>query len=316
MDLAQEKLLNLMNRMRSQVPPEPPAADCTDVSWDVPHHFDANAMECITDIANTLAGFVQRMLRGLCDDAFEVKLNAVTEHYAYFLAEQFDLDNSNHYFMPLSIQGKGPVGFVSFPFETCTLLIAQMLRDPESGIGEEDTLSALEESILQDIIVAITDSLREGFSAYGEIILEKAEKIIHGRWPLPFSQLEDMFQVSFQAGNAESPLEISLYLLDNVVDSIAGVPTVLIKPEQQQKVPEQIIERMADATVGLSVWLSPSMMMFQDILTLEKGDFVLFDHKVTTPVNVQVSGQECFKAWPAQSAGRGAIVLTEQSTDS
>ena len=65
-----------------------------------------------------------------------------------------------------------------------------------------------------------------------------------------------------------------------------------------------------------SVWLSPSMMAFQDILTLEKGDFVLLDHKVTTPLNVQINGQECFKAWPAQSAGRGAIVLAGQNTDS
>ncbi|MHC5144173.1 MAG: hypothetical protein ACYSOX_00905 [Planctomycetota bacterium] len=53
MDLAQEKLLNLMNQMRSQVPPEPAAPECTDVSWTVPHHFDASAIECITDLAKT-----------------------------------------------------------------------------------------------------------------------------------------------------------------------------------------------------------------------------------------------------------------------
>ena len=316
MDLDRKKLLNLMSRMRSQVPPEAPAVECVDVSWTEPHHFDTNATERITDIANALVGFMQRTLRGLCDDTFEVKLNAITEHYAYSLAEQTDADNSNHYFLPLSIQGKGLVGFVDFPFETCTQLIAQMLRDPESGIGEEDTLSALEESILQDIVVAITDSLLEGFSAYGEIILGKTEQIIHGQWPLPFSQLEDMFRISFQAGNAETPLELSLYLLDSVVDSVAGIQTVQISADQQKKMPEQIVERMADATVELSVWLSSSMMAFQDIVTLEKGDFVLLDHKVTTPVDVQVSGQACFKAWPAQSAGRGAIVLTGQSTDS
>ncbi len=315
MDLDRKKLLNLMNRMRSQVPPEPPAADCTDVSWTVPHHFDANAIERVTDIANALAGFMQRTLRGLCDDTFEVKLNAITEHYAYSLAEQMDAENSNHYFLPLSIQGKGLVGFVGFPFETCTQLIAQMLRDPESEIGEEDTLSALEESILQDIVIAITDSLLEGFSAYGEIILGRAEQIVHGRWPLPFGQLEDMFRVSFQAGNAETPLELSLYLLDSVVDSVAGVLMVQISTEQKQKMPEQIIECLGDVTIEASVWLNPSMMAFQDIVTLEKGDFILLDHAVTIPVDVQVNGQECFKAWPAQSEGRGAIVLTEPSVD-
>ena len=118
-----------------------------------------------------MAGFMQRTLRDLCDNAFEGNFNAMTEHYAYLLAEQIEQDNSNHYFLSLSMQGKGPVGFVEFPFQTCTQLIAQMLRDPESQIGEEDRLSALEKSILQDIIIAITDSLREGFSTYGEIIL-------------------------------------------------------------------------------------------------------------------------------------------------
>ena len=315
MDLGREKLVNLMNRMRSQVPPESPAPECADVSWAVPHHFDANATERITDIANALAEFMQRTLRVLCDDTFEVKFGAVTEHYACFLAEQIEQDNINHYFMPLSMQGKGPVGFVGLPFETCTGLIAQMLRDPESGIGEEAQLSALEESILQDIISMITDSVREGFSAYGEIVLEKAEQIVHGQWFLPFGQLEDMCRISFQAGNAEMPLEISLYLLDAVIDSIAGVPTVQVTPEQCKKMPEQITECVGDVVIEASVWLRPSMMAFQDILTLEKGDFVLLDHNVCTPLDVQINGQECFKAWPAQSAGRGAIVLTEQSTN-
>ena len=316
MDLDRKKLLNLMNRMRSQAPPEAPEADCTDVSWTEPHHFDATAIERLTDIANALAGFMQRTMRGLCDDTFEVKLNTVTEHYASSLAEQVDTDHSNHYLLPLSMQGKAVVGFVDFPFETCTQLIAQMLRDPESGIGEEDTLSALEESILQDIVISITDSLLEGFSAYGEIILGKAEQIVHGLWPLPFQQLEDMFRMSFQTGNAETPLELSLCLLDSVVDSVAGVQTVQVSADQKQKMPEQIVECLADATTEASVWFDPSMMAFQDIVTLEKGDFVLLDHAVTTPVTVQINGQECFKAWPAQSAGCGAIVLTEPSTDS
>lgn len=315
MDLGREKLLNLMNRMRSQVPSEPTAPECTDVLWTVPHHFDTNAMERITDLAHVLAGFMQRTLGHLCEGDVEVKLDTMTEHYACFLAEQIEENNGNHYFLPLSMPGKGAVGFVGLPFETCTRLIAQMLRDPEGRIGEEDRLSALEKSILQDIIIAMTDSLCEGFSVYGEIVFEKTEKIIHGQWPLPFQQLEDMCQISFQAGNADMPLEISLHLLDAVIDSIAGVPMVRTTPEQCQKMPEQIIECVGDATMEASVWLTPSMMAFQDILILEKGDVVLLDHKVTTALDVQINGRECFKAWPAQSAEHGAIVLTGQSTN-
>ncbi|MDH4201297.1 MAG: FliM/FliN family flagellar motor C-terminal domain-containing protein [Phycisphaerae bacterium] len=315
MDLGREKLINLMNRMRSQVPPEPPAADCSEVSWTVPHRFGAAAMKRMTDFADVLAGFMQRTLHFLCGSDVEVKPAAVTEHYASVLAEQIDHDSSNHYFLPLLMPGKKPVGFVGLPFETCTRLIAQTLRDPEGQIGEEDRLSALEKSILEDIFSAVTDSLCEGFSVYGEIVLEKADTMVHGRWPLPFQQLEDMCQISFQAGDTETRLDISLYLLDEVVDSIAGVPTVRTTPQERQKMPEQVIECMADAVMETSVWLCPSMMAFQDILTLEKGDFVLLDHSITTPLDVQVNGQVCFKAWPAQSAGRGAIVVIGQDTN-
>jgi flagellar motor switch protein FliM len=315
MDLGREKLINLMNRMRSQVPPESAAADCSEVSWTVPHRFGADAMKRMTDFADVLAEFMQRTLHSLCGSDVEVKPAAVTEHYASVLAEQIDRDSSNHYFLPLSMSGKKGVGFVGLPFETCTRLIAQTLRDPEGQIGEEDRLSALEKSILGDILSAVTDSLREGFSVYGEIVLEKGDTIVHGEWPLPFQQLEDMCQISFQAGDAETRLDISLYLLDEVVDSVAGVPTVRTTPQQRHKMPEQVIECMADAVMEASVWLSPSMMAFQDILTLEKGDFVLLDHSITTPLDVQINGQACFKAWPAQSAGRGAIVLIEQDTN-
>ncbi|MHC5191932.1 MAG: FliM/FliN family flagellar motor switch protein [Planctomycetota bacterium] len=315
MDLNREKLFNLMSRMRSLVPPEPAGPDCTDVLWTVPYHFDAIATERLTDFANAMAEFMQRTLRVLCDDTFEVNFDAVTEHYACLLAEQVEQDNNNHYFMPLSIQGKGPVGFMGFPFETCTQLIGQMLRDPESGIGEDAQLSALEESVLHDIIIMIADSLCEGFSAYGEILLEKTEQILHGCWPVPFRQLDDMCRISFQAGTEEVPLEISLYLLDSVIDSLVGASMVQTAPEHHQKTPEQIAEYLGDATAETTVWLSPSMMAFQDILTLEEGDLVLLDHKVSTPVDVQVNGRECFKAWPAQSAGRGAVVLADPSTD-
>ncbi len=316
MDIGREKLINLMNRMRSQVPPEAPAPDCTDVSWTVPHHFDTHAAERIAGLANALAEYMQKTLRVLCDDTFELKFKAVTEHYASFLAEQIEQDNSSHYFIPLSMQGKGPVGFIAFPFESCTGLISQMLRDPESGIGDESQLSALEESILQDIVNMIADSLREGFSAHGAIVLEKAEQIVRGQWSLPVRKLEDMCQMSFQAGNDEMQFEISLYVLDAVIDSIAGVPSVQSTPEQLKKIPEKITECAGNVAVEASVWLSPSMMAFQDIVTLEKGDFVLLDHNVNTPLDVQIDGKEYFKAWPAQSAGRGAIVLTGQSTNS
>ena len=86
----------------------------------------------------------------------------------------------------------------------------------------------------------ITDSLREGFSTYGEIVLEKAEQMVRGQWSLPFGRLEDMCQISFQAGNADIPLEISLYLLDAVIDSIVGVPTVQTTPNSVKKCPNKL----------------------------------------------------------------------------
>jgi flagellar motor switch protein FliM len=315
MDLGREKLINLMNRMRSQVPPGAPPPDCSEVSWTAPRRFGAPAMKRMTDFADVLAGFMRRTLHSVCGSDVEVKPASVTEHYASVLAEQIDRDSSHHYFLPLLMSGKKPVGFVGLPFETCTRLIAQNLRDPEGQIGEEDRLSALEKSILEDIFSAVTDSLCEGFSVYGEIVLEKADTMVHGRWPLPFQQFEDMCQISFQAGDTERRLEISLYLLDEVVDSIAGVQTVRTTLEQRQKISEQVIECMADAVMEASVWLCPSMMAFQDILTLEKGDFVLLDHSITAPLDVQINGQACFKAWPAQSAGRGAIVVIGQDTN-
>ena len=65
----------------------------------------------------------------------------------------------------------------------------------------------------------------------------------------------------------------------------------------------------------VSARLSSAMITLNDVMTIRKGDVIVLDRKVDTPVDVLVNGQICFQAWPAQHAGRSAIVVAESNNN-
>ena len=128
MDLGREKLLNLMNRMRSQFLRKHPHRTVrmfcglfrtilTPTRWNV---------------LQTLLMPERELCKGrcevLCDDTFEVKFGAATEHYACFLAKQVRKTTRSLLHAAFNA-GKRAGGLCWVSFETCTRLTAHMLRD-------------------------------------------------------------------------------------------------------------------------------------------------------------------------------------------
>lgn len=307
--LNRTNLLDLMNRMKSMVPAEDPAPECTDIVWTAPHHFSREAMTVLTAFGNKLASYLEKTLQYLCDDSYEAQLEEIREYFACFLVNEVNESQRQHYFLPLKAPGKGHIGFIGLSFEACTALISQILRDTEAVIGEDGELSSLEESILQDIISSIADTFIDAFSEYGQVKVEKTEQLVQGEWPVRFRDLEDMCSICFDAHTPSGELKVMLYLLDEAVDPIVGIPLLDTSAETKKEIPGRIVGQMQAAPLEVTARLSSAMMTLNDILSLEKNDVIVLDRKVTSPVEVLVNGQMCFQAWPVQSARHQAVMV-------
>lgn len=308
------QLFQLIDQMRTLVPPEDPAPECEEVVWTVPRHFGSEARAILAEFCGKLAGSLQRTLQNLCDDGFEVSFTEVSEHFTSGLFHTLNRDRKNCYYLGLEQSAKGTVGFLEFPFETATKFIAQMLKNPDAEIGKDGELSSLEESILLDVAGPMMDSLVAGLVQSGRKNLTKADALVSGDQMNRFGNLDDMCQLSFKANCPSGELIFSLYVLDELVDPLVGIALVDHTPDAMKQMSERVINRMQDVPIKVSARLSAAMIGLQDVLTLQKEDVILLERKMTMPIDVLVNGSHCFEAWPAQHAGHVAVVVAGQNT--
>lgn len=305
-DVTGKNLLSVMDRMRSMVAPETEPPACREVNWNEPHHYAVEQTERLTDISAKMAAPVQKTLQYYCDEAFVARAVGFAEHFACNLAAEVKMSRRNRFYLTLLSPDKSQAGYVELSFESAACLVAQMLRDPEAEIGKDGEMSTLEQSILLDIVQAITDALTDELALY-QIKLVRAEQLTYGEWPMRFRELQEMTRFEFAAECGQAKLDASVCLLDAVLDPALGLEPVVHSPEDIKKYPERVVARMQDASMQVTAQLSSAMMTLNDILTLEAGDVIVLGQKPDCPIGVLINGQTCFKAWPARHAGRLAL---------
>ena len=296
-----------MNQMRSLVPPESPPPQCEAISWTVPHHFTEEARTQLDDLSNKLGLHLQNTLHELYEDA-AISCTGMSEHFTAALFALIQQERKAYYYLPV-VSGHELVGLLEMPYETCSRLIALMLKNPQAEIGSGGELSSLEESILMDIAGPMAESVIAGLVQYGCKSLAAAETLVKGDALERFPDIDDMCQLSFEAPCSSGTLEWSLYLLNTLIDPLVGSATVDRSPETLRKMPERIIERLHDVSMQVTVRLSEAMIDLQDVLMLEKNDVLVLERDVSMPADVLVNGRACFNAWPARHHGYGAVVM-------
>ena len=61
--------------------------------------------------------------------------------------------------------------------------------------------------------------------------------------------------------------------------------------------------------------MASTMLTLEEIISLEVGDILLLDKKVNESIELVISGQTAFRGWPAKSAGKHAVLITELPCD-
>lgn len=307
-----KNLLETMRQMRSLVDTEDPSPVAEAVDWSIPHRFRQEAIDSLTLFASKLTGHLENTVAVLSGQPFKLTVEGVREQYAEWLYDQVILEHPKTYYLPLTQTGKGHIGFISLPIETAAILVGCMLRDPETQISRDGQMSSLAESILMDAAAAIAEAIDKGFSEHGKTGIEKTERLVYGDWPVRFHNLEDLCRFEFKAACGKTELSITLTLLDEIIADIAQIDGPFGRIEDKKDNSDRIAKRMYEAPMSVTALLSSSLMTLNDILTLEEGDVVMLDRKVTEPIDVKINGQSCFCAWPAAHAGRRALLVADE----
>ncbi|VTR96387.1 Flagellar motor switch protein FliM OS=Moorella thermoacetica (strain ATCC 39073) GN=Moth_0804 PE=4 SV=1: SpoA [Gemmata massiliana] len=80
--------------------------------------------------------------------------------------------------------------------------------------------------------------------------------------------------------------------------------------EQVAPVPREVIETLVrEMNVEMTVVLGKADLTMHDVTSLVPGDVVVFDQKVTQPLEGLVSGTRKFRVWPGVVGDRAAVVV-------
>ncbi|MBP3960899.1 FliM/FliN family flagellar motor switch protein [Gemmata sp. G18] len=80
--------------------------------------------------------------------------------------------------------------------------------------------------------------------------------------------------------------------------------------EQVAPVPREVIESLVrEMNVEMTVVLGKADLTMHDVTSLTPGDLVVFDQKVTQPLDGLVSGARKFRVWPGVVGDRTAVVV-------
>jgi flagellar motor switch/type III secretory pathway protein FliN len=177
-------------------------------------------------------------------------------------------------------------------------------------VAQNGSLSSVEESILQDAVVGITDAMISQLQENGQITLKRAEQIICGEWPLEARQLQDLCGFAFEIVFPQKTIEINIMAVGEVMDAALGIMPRVQKPLSPAELSKKISRQLHEVPVEVTAQLCVSSIRIEDLVTLEPGDVLIIDKKTTEPIETLLNGRLCFHAWPAICEGKLSLVVS------
>lgn len=308
--VSREKLLRIFSRLArgSAASARTPVA-ATDCDWTAPHHFGPDAIILLDGLARRVGLALAKCLEESAHKDAEVIYDRLCEHYAARLSEQISVSDGP-YTANLMNESQHRIGCVVTPFETAVFLVAQTLHDPEAAVGQDGLFSALEESILADLLGVLEETLTRVLNEYAQLKVQPGQAPARGEWQIDARQMDDLCELRYRIRHGGQEYPFSVVLESRLLDPFAGQPAYF-KTMAPEKTQVSLLEQVRRASVLVSAVVCETTLDLGAMMELEPGDILLLGKKVHEPMDVLVNGQSCFRAYPAARNGKLALVITE-----
>jgi flagellar motor switch protein FliM len=315
--------------------------------WRDPHFFNTDQQNRLVQVLEQTAARMAEIFARSRHGVFEVTRKSLTQHFAGDLCRRWELDRDQC--VTFAPEKGPPCGFVSISPRTALTWVTWLLGDSEAGRDPNRALSALEESLLSDLLTAVLAAFLAPLQAPHH--LRPTGPMSKGQPNLQFELTEEVARVVFQvkapmtaeeapgaesgAGDSE-PCEVAFLLpcrrlaalagktapqeLSRVAGASArgveGVPPSTRGPEaldtrgqDARDTSQALMEHLQEMPVTITALLASTTLTFQEILDLGPGDILLLDKPVDGPVELVFNGRTVLHGRPAQAEGRQAVVI-------
>ena len=250
-----------------------------------------------------------RRFSDFCRSRFDVTITSITQHVASELLDKISDARQKDYFILFGTDPEHSCGFVGMPEQTASAWARQLLGDSESEKDSGRALSALEESLLLDLISALVEAFSDSDAICNFCLIGS---VVRGRWPLELQGIEEVCKMSFNVKKANSEDSLTAYFLIpcGELDAVAERSTRAAGEFSTSEISRAILDHLQEMTVAVTAQLASTTLTFGEIMNLQVNDVLLLDKTVHEPVELIVDGRTVYSGRPAKSAGNYAITIS------
>jgi len=311
-NLSREKIKDLLVAVGSKPAEDAAQIEAAEYNWSQPHCFNNEQLKELEDFTKEVAVAVAQKFADFYHNDFNVTITSTTQCFADELLKQISDNEQRDYYLSFDAAKDQPCGVVSIPPQSAAIWTRQLLGDSESEEESGKELSQLEESLLLDIASAIAEALSNSHESYD---FQPADSIVKGRVPLELQGTEELCKITFniKKADSENSHEAHLLILCNKLESVVGKTAQAAGGSSVGDASKAILAHLQEMSVSVTAQLASIVLTFEEMMSLQPDDILLLDKRIDEPAELIVEGRVFFHGWPAKSAGKYAVVVTESS---
>jgi len=141
---------------RQSASAEKDTPDAADFDWSAPRHFTGEQLETLNEVAAAGAEGISRALTKLLQMTVQVQAQLATQHYGPDLQ---DASQETDCWASVVDDAGNLIGLLVLPASLAARWVARLLGGIDSDVVEDRELSALESTLLADILTAMGKAL-------------------------------------------------------------------------------------------------------------------------------------------------------------
>lgn len=309
-NLTQQKLRQLLASARSNRPQNDVNADAPMYNWNQPRYFDRGQMETVAAFAKNVAATFTSALTSLGRSDCAAAAADVVQRFAGDLMAEFAAQPQ--FCVAINTDKNEPCGFITASVTSACELLAKLLGDTEPH-AQEQALSPLENSLLQDITAALVTSAGRSLKQAGGTLLRQKAEIAQGTCGLDCAADQDLCRITFNVNSQNVTAVLHIVLLCSTVEPLVARTQTATAAAASQQFQEAILNCIAPVELPITTHFASLSLRLADILALEEGDIVVLDKAIWEPIDILLQNNPAFQAHLAADAGKYALVITEPS---
>jgi flagellar motor switch protein FliM len=282
------------------------AGEAQSFDWRRPRYFDQEQRNRIAAMMTQVAAVLSERFAHFFNQPFDVSVTSVAEHFGGDMQER--LTSGSSFSMTFGAANQ-MAGLLMVDTATAFSWVTLLLGDQDAPTAER-TLSALEQSLLSDLMTALVEVFLPLLRAEKDV--KPTGQIIKGLPGNPFEITQEISTLVFQAkkANAAAAQEITFVLPCSALAPLAGKTLAAPAKGSADETSRLIMEHLQEMPVNVTAVLGRSALSFSEAVDLSPDDVLLLDKTVDVPIELRIDGRPIFWGHPAQCEGQYAVLVT------